>query len=131
MITVRVRTKHNEGASERPRRPLARLQGLWIPNREFTRASSLVGCMWSGGQAITKVLAPLIIVNYGWEWCYRGFGLQILVWGYVWHRYAHSSPAEDPKCSAAEKAYISAGRLRRGSSVIISSSFLFICRITV
>jgi MFS family permease len=54
------------------------LQGLWIPNREFTRASSLVGCMWSGGQAITKVLAPLIIVNYGWEWCYRGFGLPVI-----------------------------------------------------
>ena len=32
------------------------------------------------------------------------------MWGYVWHKYAYSSPAEDPKCSEAEKVYISAGR---------------------
>eukprot|EP01051_Picozoa_sp_SAG22_P009365 SAG22_NODE_775_length_7293_cov_2.039199_3_plen_235_part_00 len=30
------------------------LQGQWIPNREFSRASSIVGCMWSGGQAIRE-----------------------------------------------------------------------------
>ena len=28
----------------------------------------------------------------------------------MWHKYAYSSPAEDPKCSEAEKVYISAGR---------------------
>ena len=55
------------GCGQAPLFPaMSGLQGAWIPQREWARASSLVGCMWSGGQMITKLAAPWVLMNWGW-----------------------------------------------------------------
>ena len=97
---------------------MAALQAQWIPNREFARAGSLVGCMWSGGQALMKVASPFIMVHFGWEWCYRCCGLHIFCWAIVCRKYFYSSPAEDPACTEAERAYISQGRKKETAPLV-------------
>ena len=76
---------------------LCGLQGRRLPPREFSRAHAILESMFFGGQALAKLIAPAVVLHLGWGWCYRCF---------VWACAAHSAPADDPRCSAAERAYI-------------------------
>ena len=58
------------------------------------------------------------MVHFGWEWCYRCCGLHIFCWAIVCRKYFYSSPAEDPACTEAERAYISQGRKKETAPLV-------------
>lgn len=82
------------------------LFAAWLPDSESALYIAIVYAMWSGGQAISNALQPTIMTNLGWEWCYYIFAGFVLVWVYSWDLYGYDRPADDPHCSAHEKAWI-------------------------
>ena len=95
------------GMGQGPLYPVsAGLFGAWLPQPEYARGANAVWSMWSGGQMIQGNLSPWIMTHLGWEYTFYIYPALILLWAWVWRKYAHDTPAEDPACSAAERAYI-------------------------
>ena len=95
------------GMGQGPLYPVsAGLFGAWLPQPEYARGANAVWSMWSGGQMIQGNLSPWIMTHLGWEYAFYIYPALILLWAWVWNKYAHNTPAEDPACSEAECAYI-------------------------
>lgn len=77
----------------------------WFPKKERAFATGI----FNGGSNIGAILAPLIVpilyAQYGWEAAFIATGLAGLLWVVFWWP-IYRPPAEHPKLSAAELAYI-------------------------
>jgi ACS family hexuronate transporter-like MFS transporter len=77
----------------------------WFPKKERAFATGI----FNGGSNIGAILAPLVVPSifywYGWEAAFIATGLAGLVWVVFWWP-TYRPPAEHPKLSTAELAYI-------------------------
>ncbi|GJP50626.1 hypothetical protein CLOM_g9769 [Closterium sp. NIES-68] len=85
------------------------LLSKWVPVGERSRSLALVYSGMYLGSVAGLSLSPAIIHALGWPSVFFSFGALGLVWFAVWQGKAHSSPAEDPSVSAAERALIAGG----------------------
>lgn len=76
--------------------------GRWFPLRRRTGAWGTVLMASQIGGAISPLLVVPIQMRYGWRASFFLFGIVGVVWGIVWFRWFHDSPAEMPRVSRAE-----------------------------
>ncbi|XP_042861744.1 sialin-like isoform X2 [Penaeus japonicus] len=86
------------------------MMSYWIPPQERARSltQSVGGCQF--GTVITLSISGwLSQTEWGWPSVFYVFGVLGLVWGWFWFKYAHDSPDQHPRITAAEKLYIKQG----------------------
>jgi ACS family glucarate transporter-like MFS transporter len=88
----------------------------WIPSQERGRANGLIFAGVGIGAGATPFLITYIMTHYGWRWSFWLSAIIGLVVGATWYLFARNTPEEHPKVSAAELAFIQAGRTLRPST---------------
>jgi len=78
----------------------------WVPALERTRAVTLLGGAVPLGTVIALLLAPWIVVNWGWQAIFYAFGGLGLVWFVAWRYEVTDTPGQHPRITAAELSYI-------------------------
>ncbi len=81
----------------------------WIPSPERGKANGIIFAGVGLGGAFTSPFISYLIVNYGWRTCFLMSALLGLIVGAVWYFLARNKPAEHPKITPGELAYIEAG----------------------
>ncbi|KAF8061417.1 PHT4 [Scenedesmus sp. PABB004] len=92
------------------------LLSRWVPVAERSRSLALVYSGMFIGSIAGLSLSPALIASAGWPSVFYGFGGLGLLWYAVWRARAASTPADDPRISNAEKAYILANTSVSGKS---------------
>ncbi len=77
----------------------------WFPRRERSLATGLFNAGSNLGAIIAPVLAPAIVVLWGWRAAFLGTGLLSAVWLVVWWA-VYRKPERQAKLSPAELAHI-------------------------
>jgi MFS transporter, ACS family, hexuronate transporter len=77
----------------------------WFPRKERALATGIFNSGTNVGALLTPLIVPWITLHWGWEWAFIATGLLGFVW-LVWWLAAYRPPAEHPRVSAAELAYI-------------------------
>jgi sugar phosphate permease len=94
------------GVTEAPAFPSnARVVSVWVPKRERTFASSIFDCSARVGGAFAPPIVAFIIAAWGWRASFVITGALALIWG-VWWLLAYHEPADHPRISKSELAYI-------------------------
>lgn len=83
-----------------------RLVSSWVPRSERGFANGLIFAGVGVGGGIAPPLITAIIFNYGWQWAFYASAIIGLVVGVGWLIAVRDTPAEHPKITAAELAYI-------------------------
>jgi MFS transporter, ACS family, glucarate transporter len=95
------------GAAEAGAFPtLSRALGRWFPAIDRGKVN---GFMWMGariGGAVSPPLATMLMLAYGWRLAFFIFGFIGLIWCAVFWFWYRDDPAEHPRVSVAELAYI-------------------------
>ena len=82
----------------------------WFPARERGKGNSvLLGALYLGPVAAAPVITQ-VIIHFGWQWAFYGFGLLGLVLGIIWWIGFRDDPATHPLITPEEAALISAGQ---------------------
>jgi ACS family hexuronate transporter-like MFS transporter len=79
----------------------------WFPKKERALATGIFNSGSNLGATIAPILVPLIADKLGWRWAFVFTGFFSAIWLIVWLM-TYRKPAEHPKLSAAELAYINA-----------------------
>jgi ACS family sodium-dependent inorganic phosphate cotransporter len=93
-----------------------------VPIRERSRSLALVYSGMFVGSILGLSASPQLIAAFGWPSVFYIFGSLGLVWFAFWNDRAASSPAQDPRLSADERAFIAANtapQARVGAPVAI------------
>ena len=77
----------------------------WFPARERAFATGVFNAGSNIGAILTPILVPWIALNYGWRSAFLIVGALGFVWLVMWV-VLYRRPAEHPRVSAAELAYI-------------------------
>ena len=77
----------------------------WYPKRERALAVGIFNAGTNIGAVITPLIVPVVTLAYGWRAAFLITGLFSVIWIIVW-LIVYKRPAEQPKVSAAELAYI-------------------------
>ena len=80
----------------------------WFPAHERGKANGWVFGGVGVGSGTAPPLVAFIIYNWGWHSVFYFSAAIGLAMAVVWYRMARDTPAEHPKVTAAEKAYIAA-----------------------
>lgn len=86
-----------------------RLVANWIPSRERGVANGLIFAGVGVGGASAPPLITFIMLSHSWRWAFWLCALIGIAAGLLWVLLVRNSPAESPRVSAAEFAYIKAG----------------------
>lgn len=87
----------------------------WFPKHERAFATGIFNAGSNVGAIATAILVPWITLTWGWREAFVVTGLIGFVWlAFWWPMYR--PPAENPKLSAEERAYIERGREAEGSA---------------
>jgi ACS family glucarate transporter-like MFS transporter len=90
----------------------------WFPPAERAKANSiLLGGLYLGPIAAGPITA-MVILNFGWQWAFYGFGVLGLLIGFAWWFGFRDNPATHPMMGAAEARLIAAGQAREASRPI-------------
>jgi MFS family permease len=92
------------------------LYSRWLPPGERSRAIGLTYAAIPLGSVLALLVAPWIVVQYGWEWVFYSFAMTGLVWYFFWQRMVTSYPVTHPSISDDERAYITADAPPVGSA---------------
>jgi len=94
------------GITEAPAYPSnARVVSVWVPKRERTFASSIFDCCARVGGAFAPPIVAFIIAEWGWRTSFIVTGSMAVVWA-IWWLLAYHEPADHPRISKSELAYI-------------------------
>jgi len=94
------------GVTESPAFPAnARVVSVWVPKRERTFASSIFDCCARVGGAFAPPIVAFIIAAWGWKMSFVVTGAMAVVWA-VWWLLSYHEPADHPRISKSELAYI-------------------------
>lgn len=85
------------------------LGGLWFAPAERSRANAIVGAVWPGAQAAQNLITPLMMDGPGWEFAFWFWGMGILSFMYLFHKYGYDRPEQDLAMSRAELKVLGAG----------------------
>ncbi|MCY1722037.1 MFS transporter [Prolixibacteraceae bacterium Z1-6] len=77
----------------------------WFPKKERALATGIFNSGPNVGAILTPLVIPIIALNWGWKWAFISTGLLGFVWLIFW-LVTYRRPEENPKLSAAEKAFI-------------------------
>lgn len=77
----------------------------WFPARERALATGIFNAGSNVGAIITPLIVPAITLAFGWRMAFIVTGVASLVWLVAWLA-IYRRPAEHPRVSAAERAYI-------------------------
>jgi ACS family glucarate transporter-like MFS transporter len=84
----------------------------WFPGAERSRANSiLLGGLYLGPIAAGPITTA-VILHFGWQFAFYGFGALGLLIGFVWWFAFRDDPARHPLVSPTEAALIAAGQPR-------------------
>jgi ACS family glucarate transporter-like MFS transporter len=86
-----------------------RLVASWIPSRERGLANGLIFAGVGVGGSTAPPLITFIMINHSWRWAFWICALIGIAAGLMWLLLVRNSPAEQPRVTAAERAYIEAG----------------------
>ncbi len=81
----------------------------WFPARERAFAAGVFNAGSNVGAILAPVFVPMIALRWGWRMAFIATGALGFVWLAVW-LLVYRNPAEHPKLSAAELAYINEGQ---------------------
>ncbi len=94
------------GITEAPVYPSnARVVSVWVPKRERTFASSIFDCCARVGGAFAPPIVAFIIAEWGWRASFVVTGALAVAWA-LWWLLAYHEPADHPRISKSELAYI-------------------------
>ena len=79
----------------------------WFPKKERALATGIFNSGSNLGATVAPILVPLIADKLGWRWAFVFTGVFSATWLVVWLT-TYRKPAEHPRVSAAELAYINA-----------------------
>ncbi len=79
----------------------------WFPKKERALATGIFNSGSNLGATVAPILVPLIADKLGWRWAFVFTGIFSATWLVVWLT-TYRKPAEHPRVSAAELAYINA-----------------------
>jgi sugar phosphate permease len=101
------------GAGEAPGFPAAtRVASRWLPGTERGKALALIGGVAvSGSLLISGPVVTQLIHAVGWRGMFWILAVLGLVWAGVAFALLRNTPAEHPRCSPDERAYIAAGQV--------------------
>src|SRR5580698_2754188 len=95
----------------------------WFPHSERAKGNSiLLGGLYLGPIAAAP-LTTWVILNFGWEWGFYGFGIVGLLIGAAWWFWFRDNPADHPAITAEEAAHIAAGQ-HDGATAIPRGAFV-------
>lgn len=77
----------------------------WFPRKERALAVGIFNAGTNVGAIVTPLVVPWITLRFGWRWTFVLLGGVGLVWLIVW-QWIYRVPAEHPRCSSRELAYI-------------------------
>lgn len=77
----------------------------WFPNKERALATGIFNSGSNIGATVAPLVVPWIAVKWGWQWAFVLTGALGAIWVVFWWA-MYRPPAEHPKLSAAELAYI-------------------------
>jgi len=104
VITLRVLEGVGEGASYPA---MHCLLGKWAPPKERSKLGTFIYAGAQLGTVISMLLSAVISENLGWEWVFYIFGSVGCAWFLFYVFLVYESPAEHPRISEDERAYIS------------------------
>ncbi|MCU1651973.1 MAG: hypothetical protein JWQ60_3122 [Pseudonocardia sp.] len=82
----------------------------WFPQREQSRANSLLLCGLYLGNVVGTPLVVWIMTSFGWHQVFHLFAAVGAVLALLWWWQVRDEPREHPRISAAEVRYIESGR---------------------
>ncbi len=89
----------------------------WFPHSERAKGNSiLLGGLYLGPIAAAP-LTTWVILRFGWQWAFYGFGAVGLIIGAAWWIWFRDNPAEHPAITPEEAAHIAAGQHDAEASV--------------
>lgn len=77
----------------------------WFPKKERALATGIFNSGTNLGAVLTPIIAPVLTLYLGWRWAFLIVGALGFVWLALW-LLLYRKPAEHPRCSAAELAFI-------------------------
>jgi ACS family hexuronate transporter-like MFS transporter len=80
----------------------------WFPRRERSLATGIFNSGSNVGAIVAPLAVPYVTIRYGWRMAFLFTGLFSTLWLITWLR-TYRPPAEHPKLSAEELAYIRSG----------------------
>ncbi|NKB99186.1 MAG: MFS transporter [Pseudomonadales bacterium] len=109
-LTILIMTRVLMGMGEGVTFPsIYALYGKWIPTRERARAMALTNSGIPIGQVAALVFAPIIAINWGWQWIFYIFGAVGFIWYALWYFIVAKDPASHPKITSGEVEEIATG----------------------
>jgi len=82
----------------------------WFPNKERSFAIGLFNSGSNIGAIVAPLVVPYIAIEFGWQWAFIATGSAGLIWVFFWIP-NYGSPAEHPRVSGEELAYITGDRV--------------------
>lgn len=95
----------------------------WFPEKERALATGLLNSGSNMGAMVTPFLVPFFAVRFGWRSAFVATGCLDLIWVVVWLLYFRE-PAQHPRVSPAELAYIEAGSAAQSTARIAHARLL-------
>jgi ACS family hexuronate transporter-like MFS transporter len=80
----------------------------WFPQKERSFSFGIFNSGANVGAILAPALVPWVVIHYGWHYAFLITGIFSVTWILVWFL-KYRKPAEHPKVSAAELAYINQG----------------------
>jgi ACS family hexuronate transporter-like MFS transporter len=88
----------------------------WFPAKERALATGIFNAGSNIGAVITPLVVPAIALKWGWQAAFIATGLLGFIWLAFWIP-IYRRPAEHPRCSKEELAYIQADSVDSGATV--------------
>jgi ACS family hexuronate transporter-like MFS transporter len=80
----------------------------WFPKQERALATGIFNAGTNVGAIVAPLVVPVIVERWGWQWAFVATGAIGFLWLLAWLP-LYRPPAEHPRVSAGELAYIRAG----------------------
>ncbi len=77
----------------------------WFPKKERALAAGILNAGANVGAIATPIIVPVLAIEYGWRGAFVVTGLLGFIWLAAWLAF-YRAPADHPRVSAAELAYI-------------------------
>ncbi len=77
----------------------------WFPRRERALATGIFNSGTNVGALLAPLVVPWLAIRYGWQSAFIGTGMLGSIW-IVWWMVAFRSPADHPKLTTRERAWI-------------------------
>ncbi|MBV9301178.1 MAG: MFS transporter [Acidobacteriaceae bacterium] len=88
----------------------------WIPSTERGIANGIIFAGVGFGAGITPPLIGYLMLHQGWRASFWASAILGLIAGVIWYAFARDKPAEHPRVSASERAFIQAGLPNAGEA---------------